>query len=212
MAIAESDLIPALETTVLTGTITAITPEKLEVEVLQVISNPLEQPAPTKRVVSLGADTKLFWATLFTEQESVAAEESYNKAHEAWQKQIDAGLEMDPPEPPGENKLEKIELSRLITGMTVKIIASENIATATSFEAIRIEASESMTPEEETEPELEGTVIEDNANYDATIVDSDEALPLDSEPEGINPNTDDQPTTPAVEPGGGTAPELDAEE
>ena len=168
VAIAESEIFPTEYTTMLTGTIIAVSQDSIEVKVPQMAQNPLEALTPTKRTISIGTETEIFLTTSLSEEEFTATEIKYQAEYDAW---ADSGLETDSPEPPREYKLEKMDSSELISGMTVWVTASENIATIASFEAVKISASK---PEAQEDAMPEPEVVEEPEEEAEPIPDSEE--------------------------------------
>jgi len=142
-------LAPLGETKSISGTVTAVGTDSLDIDANQLSTNPLEEPTPVKRHVTVGADTKIVKVEPLSPEESDAAMKNFMDEQKKYQAAMAAGkvATVVPPVPPVMETIIDIKLSDLAEGDTVIVGADQDIARAESFTATEVKlAARATTP------------------------------------------------------------------
>lgn len=166
----QGGLYAAPHLTSLHGTIKSVSATGFDMEVEQVIQNPLAEPAPLVRHVTLAADATI----LLTTQKSDAAVFKDLEAYEKAVKDARAKGQSEP-QPPLSYDAKKITLDDLKAGDTVTVDSKEDIALAASIvaTAVRVESAAAATaapttPTSSTPPATPGTTQAPPSNTSPT--------------------------------------------
>jgi len=130
---------PVVKTNSVSGKVTVVGANFLELEALQVINSPLEEPAPIQRRVAVGADTEIVKSTPKTMEEIEADSRAFQVEQEKFDKIVAAGdFEAIPPEPPPADKITEMSLADIMQGDHVYVTAANDITYATDIAATKI--------------------------------------------------------------------------
>lgn len=125
-----SGLFPETRLTSLRGTVRSAGGDAIDIEVAQTVANPLDEPAPLVRHVTLAKDASVVRATPKSDDARFKELEAYEKAAAAARAKGEA-----PPAAPLSYAEEKISVGDLKPGDTVIVVADGDIARAGSFVA-----------------------------------------------------------------------------
>ncbi|MBN1585541.1 hypothetical protein JW899_04210 [Candidatus Uhrbacteria bacterium] len=163
----DSGFFPNPEATSVSGTITAIGPNYVDIAANPTVLNPLSDPAPTSRRVLLTDRTKIAVLSYLPSEEFEELNRKYQESFEAYVREsAESGPEdmPEPPMPPEPFGQTEINTEKLAVGTAVEVIGEGNIALSPSFEAISIRTWSTSQPEPtETEPEGVGPEDENPA-------------------------------------------------
>lgn len=138
----QSGILPPEPTEIFTvsGTITKISENTIFLKADPVVLNPLAEPAPENRVITVTQQTKFVKQTPKTPEEITKESENFRKALAA----LEPGA--TPPTPPIPYNEEEIELTDIKAGDTISVTSDQNIKMTTTFEAKEIRVTFTPTP------------------------------------------------------------------
>ena len=145
--VADSGMMPNPVSNSLSGTITEVGSDYVKIQVPQTVLNPLEQPAPLTRKVTIDSDTTIEQLRPLTDTEREDARDRFFELQEEFEEALAAGETATPPDPSiMDAKITTVSLSDLETGMSVTVRSEDDIATIESFTADAIRVQESSQP------------------------------------------------------------------
>jgi hypothetical protein len=138
-------LMPLGEVRGVSGKITAIGEDYIEIEANPLTNNPLEEPTPIKRRVVVSPDTKIFKTEPLSPADSDKLMQKYLADQQKFQAAITANKEAAPPTPPKLETVTDLKLSDLAKDDVVYAVSDKDIARSESFTAIEIRKLGSAT-------------------------------------------------------------------
>jgi len=150
----DAGIFPTPDTNRLFGTITAISDDQIEIQVDQIIQNPLEEQAPILRTINLTKDTVISLMTNLPYEELQANELAYEQVREQYliNSEESAAL-LEEPIPPTPYGLSGLKISDLTIGTNIEVVSDKNIALSPAFDALAINTYEINEYVEEDEVE-----------------------------------------------------------
>jgi len=140
-------------TNTISGTVTVVSDNALDIDAEQVTVNPLDEPAPIQRHVSINAETKITRFISRSEEEINADLAEFEAAQKKFNQAVRAGKLGEPPVPPISTVSEDIRLSDIKKGEQVTVTAADNITYAAEFVAATITVvTEAAPPAADTIP------------------------------------------------------------
>ncbi len=124
------------------GTVVSVSGEELVMDATQVVTNPLEPQAPTRRTVKVTSTTKIISQIAKTAEQLQSDQEKFNDEMDKFNADLRAGKTgLTPPVPPNTFETKDIKLADIAVGSQVMVTAASDITMAESFDAISISVS-----------------------------------------------------------------------